>query len=43
MLGASRMDLYFALVVLTAFWSGVFLTLGALEERAGRAGPKLTR
>jgi hypothetical protein len=31
------MDLYFAFIVLTAFWSGVFLTLGAMEEQALKA------
>jgi hypothetical protein len=35
--GTSGMDPYFALVVLAAFWSGVFLTLGAMEQQNARA------
>jgi hypothetical protein len=31
--GERLVDPYFAVIVLLAFWSGVFLTLGALEDR----------
>jgi hypothetical protein len=37
------MDLYFALIVLAAFWAGVFLTLGAMEEHRSDAQGRLSR
>jgi hypothetical protein len=37
-MGERVMDSYFAVVVLLAFFSGVFLTLGAMERQAGPTG-----